>query len=644
MRRFALYFLTILLACVLFEGAGSRAWSQSSRTAPLPLKSVARTRLFQKQPKNDPQSPPPSTGNPIPLTPPGQQPATPSNPVEPPDPVLALAKRAIDINRQRYLDPSRGHSPWMIMHGALALRQEYTLKIGNQPVNALEYITQRNPVYVASLEDPLKPPGSPAVKIRDHWFESTAHGGRAHPYVVSFAFEGHVNQFLAILSMADLPLTQTFVVSDSQKPGATKTITMADFVRHAQMNVNAHEEPSWTLWFLTNYLEPDAQWINKDGQAWSMEQLVTIQTNAPLFNKFKPIAPCGGTHGLFALACACNSYQQKHGKLQGAWIAARKKLDDHIGYAQAGQNGDGTFSTEFFMANGYSAEMGKRFKSSGHMLEWLMMALPPERLQEPWIQKAVNRVAFDQIHWGSAALGTADTGAMYHALHALVLYRNRIEPPTSTQPLAQEAKLPPELMKPAPGTATPQPPEVVPVPPQNKTDPPMPAGKEPEATIRLLNPATNKLLPLGNARPLLRPITNSKDTETPPQPGETPEPPPMAEKIGEPTLPPKPMLEKPASTDKPTPAPSEPQPEGAIVKPLTTEEGESAPAPLFGEEPGEMPNKPAAPTTPAAGQPPAEAPAKPVGEQQKPDEKSPTPSLVPPLPEPTPSKSPSTSD
>ncbi len=615
MRRFAPSIFVVLFVFALWGDAVSHIAAQSSTTAPLPISPVSRIRLFQKQ-QDDSKSP--STAqptSPIPLTPPAE-PQTPQ-PVptvasQPTDSVLTLAKQAIDLNKRRLLDPQWGHTPWMIMHGVLALRQEYQLMVGNQKVNALDYITKQNPLYAAALPDPLMPPGSPRVNVRGHWFESTAYGGRAQPYVVSFAFEGHTNQFLAILSMSDLPLTQTFVVSDSQKPGATKIITMADMVRHAQMNVHVGNpnEMAWTLWFLSNYLAPDEKWVDKDGNPWSMEQLVTVQTNAPLFNGTKLLAPCGGTHGLFALASACNSYQKKYGQLDGAWLSARMKINERIAQAKSMQNRDGSFSTEYFKTTGWSPAMGPRFKSSGHMLEWLMMALPPEDLEQPWVRSGVNSVATDLIRNGNVRLDTPDTGAMYHALHAMVLYRNRVEPSV------QVAEVPPELRKPAPGTA-PTPPMPVPSNPDKGTAPQPPAVKSPEATIRLINPSTGKLIPLGGARPILRPITNSNDTPADPRPA----PPPQAERIVDPKsdgparepllIPSRPQLEKPTSTVKPRPAPSEPKSEGALVKPLTPDEGDPVAVPLFGEDPEDMP-----------------APA-PGGAS---------------LPEPTPAKSPSSSD
>lgn len=674
MRRVTSQILLFLLVFTLWHGVDAPVRAQSPRTAPLPLKTVARPRLFgRRQSEDQKKEEPPKPKSPIPRTPPGPQQLAmqPQEAGGTDDKVLKQAKLAIEINKLRYLTPNQGgmagHTPWMIMHGVLALRQDYQLKIDNKLVNAIDYITKSNPVYQANLPDPQRE-GFPIVRVQNHWFEATAYGGRAQPYIVSFAFEGHANQFLAILSMCNLPLTHEFNVSDPKRPGASKKITMADMVRHAKMDVHVGNpnEIAWTLWFLANYLEPDEKWVDKNGHPWSMEQLVNIQTNAPLYNGTQDLAPCGGTHGMFALACACNSYQAKYdGKLNGAWLAARQKLDKHIELARRLQNRDGSLSTEFFKSTGYSADMGPRFKTSGHMLEWMMMALPPERLNEQWVRSAVMSVANDLVRWGGTGLDTADTGAMYHALHALVLYRNRVEPVSTGMPnqFAEEkppvkvSEVPPELMnKPAPAPMNGQP-KMAPPSTNNA-----PQANSSDATIRL--PSMNKLSPLGNNRPQLRPITKSKDVEPeadvddvssqPSQSPLTPEPPPMAERIGEPDaaggllVPQDPVLEKPAPVTRLKPVPGEPKSEALLKtasnpKPAPKTEPQSlepsstpAPMSLFGEgesKPAETKAKP--PVTPAST--PAQ---KPVPIKQPPSEKEPTPVE----PQPTPVKSASTGD
>ncbi len=326
------------------------------------------------------------------------------------DSLLPMVDEAIALTKQRNLDFQQ-HTPWQILHGLLALRKDYVLKNGDKMVNALEFI---------STEARYK---------GDRWFEATPHGAKAHPYNgTPYDFEGHVNQTLAIIAMCDVPLTHEFKTATGQ------SVTMADMIRHAQMNVNTREETTWTLWFLTHYLDQDTEWVNGWNQKWSMETLVRIQNASNV-----TAGPCGGCHGLFALAYARNAYLKKHGQLRGSWLEGDQKLQSYIAAAQNMQNRDGSFATEFFKARGYSNDFNERIKSSGHMLEWLMMALPKSRLEERWVRTGVQTLASDLIR---NATQPADCGPLYHSLHALILYKQRVQPtatPAATPELAQKA-------------------------------------------------------------------------------------------------------------------------------------------------------------------------------------------------------------
>jgi hypothetical protein len=151
-----------------------------------------------------------------------------------------------------------------------------------------------------------------------------------------------------------------------------------------------------------------------------MERLVRTQTQASVLN-----APCGGCHQLFALSLARNAYIRKYGRLRGAWLEADQKLQQHIAAAQTLQNKDGSFSVQFFKGSEHSDEFEKRIKSSGHMLEWLMAALPERRLKEYWVRHAIETLARDLITHSKEG---AEPGALYHAVHSLVLYRERVAP------------------------------------------------------------------------------------------------------------------------------------------------------------------------------------------------------------------------
>lgn len=322
-----------------------------------------------------------------------------------------LVDEAITVTSRRYLT-GEVHTPWQIMHALLALRSDLIIKSNGEKVQALKWLGEGRTFK-----------GMPLV-------EQTAWGGRFHTYVEPYAFEGHPNQFLAMLSMCDLPTSHTLNTPSGQP------VSIEQMLRHAQMTVNDREEITWTLWSLARYLPVDAQWINAQGEAWSIERLVQIETYAEV-----TMGACGGTHGLFALALARNSCQAKGRPLRGIWLEADQKIRRYIQTARSLQNQDGTFSTKTFAGPGFSTEFAQRIPSQGHVLEFLMVAMQDRELKEEWLQRAIKALATDLLDHRKAP---ADCGPLYHALHSLILYRQRTRPadsvPSPVESLVQSEK------------------------------------------------------------------------------------------------------------------------------------------------------------------------------------------------------------
>jgi hypothetical protein len=113
------------------------------------------------------------------------------------------------------------------------------------------------------------------------------------------------------------------------------------------------------------------------------------------------------------------------------------------------------------------------------MLEWLMAALPERRLKEYWVRHAVEAVARDLIN---NANQPADCGPLYHAMHSLVLYRERVTPKTETPPA--------ELVTTEPAQPIPQP-VIEPTPVETELVPLEPAPRT--ATLPLIELQTGTL-------------------------------------------------------------------------------------------------------------------------------------------------------
>jgi hypothetical protein len=244
-------------------------------------------------------------------------------------------------------------------------------------------------------------------------WEATPHGGRGHPFTRPYAFEGHPTQFMGYMTMANIPL-------EYEVKTPTKVITIGDIINDAKMQVHEGVEITWTLWALSHYLEPDAQWFNAAGEPWSIERLVRLQIDEQV-----TLGACGGCHGLFALAYARNMYISTGKPLRGVWFEADQKIKQYIQLAQALQNQDGSFSTNHFNGPGYSDDFAIRIATSGHQLEWLMIALPQSKLKQEWVRKGVANIAKELVDNRHVA---SDCGPLFHGMHALVVYRQRTVP------------------------------------------------------------------------------------------------------------------------------------------------------------------------------------------------------------------------
>ena len=87
------------------------------------------------------------------------------------------------------------------------------------------------------------------------------------------------------------------------------------------------------------------------------------------------------------------------------------------------QQPDGSFSVHSFERPGTSPDAVARLGTTGHVFEVLALALDDERLAEPWMTRAAERLV-------TLLEQTADVdvecGALYHAAHGLLLYRSRL--------------------------------------------------------------------------------------------------------------------------------------------------------------------------------------------------------------------------
>ena len=287
------------------------------------------------------------------------------------------------------------HGFWTVFHGILGTGFDATLldPLTGKRVNAVEHIRSGG-------------------EVRGLQFIPTRYGldVRSGP---QFVGQGHQDQFIAEMAQWGMPIDARFTVLG-------KDYTFADFVRHAQMrtSIKKGQELSWAILIIGQYYGTNVSWTNEDGDKLRFEDVVRYELNEPI-----ETAACGGTHRLFGLTWVYHLHLQRGGKAEGVWKDVAEKIARYEGLAKKYRNLDGTFSTKYLDGPGNAHDPAQRLSTTGHVLEWLALALPDAELKAPWMQEAANALSLLILDSQGRPM---EGGALYHATHGLHIYHGRV--------------------------------------------------------------------------------------------------------------------------------------------------------------------------------------------------------------------------
>lgn len=301
--------------------------------------------------------------------------------------------------RERLLDV-RDQAAWQIMHGVLAYGPSFPLIDGDRKIGTVDYLAEGGLMK-----------GWAVVPGRD--FDNGIRGVNTLLELGSKAGQGHADQWLGYMAHAGVSLDQEFKIGD-------ETFTTRGFLEQAKWEVprNAQAEYSWTLMALSQYESTEATWTAVDGETWSVADLVEIESDYALGD-----GPCGGCHRLAGLALICQKRRDEGLPFDGPWAVAIERLDAAVEGARKYQNADGSFSTNYLARGGNTADLAQILGTSGHVIEVVAMHIPEEHLRDAWVQQSAIKMA--EVFETTRGL-PLECGALYHAVHGLLLYRNRI--------------------------------------------------------------------------------------------------------------------------------------------------------------------------------------------------------------------------
>jgi hypothetical protein len=293
---------------------------------------------------------------------------------------------------------------WQIIHGALAFKREFLVNDGTQDVSAVNYLLAGGKMKGWNMR---------RGDLLDE--KSQRYGVKALVDEDKMG-QGHCDQWMGYLSDCHLPIDETIIVEGEKH-------TIQDYIDQIKLDVveNPTQEYSWTLMCLTAYYPTDYAWKAKDGSDWNIEKLVEIELGHDLEQ-----SACGGTHRMTGLTMAYNRHVAAGKPLDGQWKKLDERIKDCQQKAKEFQNPDGSLSSNYFARPGKAADLAMAMGSAGHVMEFLATSMDKDELQQPWVKRAVLDVCKT---FRKTKAVDVECGALFHAAHGLVLYREKVYGP-----------------------------------------------------------------------------------------------------------------------------------------------------------------------------------------------------------------------
>lgn len=321
---------------------------------------------------------------------------------QPPDSLNERLDAALESAlKNRTLD-SADNAAWQIMHAVICYGEDLIIETPDRgPVSAIEYAFSNGALNGFEL------------RVSSEILESTGRSGvtsRFNPG--SYIGQGHVDQWLAIFAMAELPLSTPLKVGD-------QSFTLEDWARQTQFDVpnNPIDEYSWTLIALTHYFPEESSWRGQGNTPVSWEMLLEFELDQDFES-----AACGGTHRLAGMISALNAHDRLGEADTPVWQRARTRIQELLQKVKDYRASDGRLSSFYFDRPGSSKDMFAELSSSGHLFEFVALAASEKTLEEPWVVASANRLC-ELLELTIEE--DLECGALYHALRGLKVYRDR---------------------------------------------------------------------------------------------------------------------------------------------------------------------------------------------------------------------------
>jgi len=240
---------------------------------------------------------------------------------------------------------------------------------------------------------------------------------------IGFGYQAGPSQLAAMLALARVPPEYPARAGETVR-------TVADLIEYEKLSCRSGADMSLKLIALSNYVR-QATWKNSRGEEWSLARIVKEELARSVAD-----TPHAATNRVLGLSIALDRLRRRDQPIVGDFLRAQQYVDESCDYALRAQNPDGSW-------NGAGRQDAAAVLAmTGHVLEWLVLTLPPARLESAPIVQSVQYVAevlSSQRYRGSVpSLSSREMESVTRAAHALVVYDQRVFAPADPPPAPPE--------------------------------------------------------------------------------------------------------------------------------------------------------------------------------------------------------------
>lgn len=200
--------------------------------------------------------------------------------------------------------------------------------------------------------------------------------------------------------------------------------SIANLIASEKASVSKGANLSMALVGLSFYGDAKETWKNEMGENWSIEKMVVEELNRNIDQGTNDV-----TDWLLGLTAAVNLYEEEGRALRGPMALAKRQLKTYQEFVLSVQNEQYLWHPRFFLFKGISADAYETVYSGGHILRWLVLALPEAELNNVRVRRAVANLAAAlnriPVNTPAGSLSDKQLEGIAVSLQALSLYHQR---------------------------------------------------------------------------------------------------------------------------------------------------------------------------------------------------------------------------